>query len=119
MEILVLTVLSIFAFLGMSFTILYFLSLHKSTYSDKGIRLILYLPQNSSSKLEGIVRQIFSEGIPRNLMTDGKIYLMVSNQDVETVRILEKLREMYPIEVLPEQISYCMITDRERITDLQ
>lgn len=119
MEILVLTVLSIFAFIGMSFTMLYFLSLNKSTYDDKGIRLILYLPHNFSPKLEGIVRQIFSEGIPRSLMTDGKIYLMISNQDAETLRILEKLREMYPIEVLPEQISYCMITKREEITDLQ
>lgn len=119
MEIVVLIILSIFAFLGVGFTILYILSIHKSTYSDKGVRLILYLPQNSSSKLEGIVRQIFSEGIPGRLMTNNKIYLMVSNQDVETVRILEKLREMYPIEVLPEQISYCMITEREKITDLQ
>ncbi|NLE26251.1 MAG: hypothetical protein GX625_13080 [Clostridiaceae bacterium] len=119
MEIVVLTVLSVFAFLGASFTILYILGLYKSTYPDKGTRLILYLPQNFSSKLEGIVRQIFSEGIPGRLMTDGKIYLMLSDQDVETVRILEKLKEIYPIEVLPEQISYCMITERVKITDLQ
>jgi hypothetical protein len=116
-EILVLTVLSIFAFIGMSFTILYFLSLNKSTCEDKGIRLILYLPPDFSPKLEGIVRQIFSESIPRSLMTDGKVYLMVSGKDTETMRILEKLRNMYPVEVLPEQISYCMITKREKITD--
>lgn len=119
MEIAVLTVLSIFAFLGMGFTILYIMGIYKPTHPDKGIRLILYLPQNFSSKLEGIVRQIFSEDIPRRLMTNNKIYLMVSDQDAEAVRILDKLKEIYPIEVLPEQISYCMITEREKITDLQ
>ncbi|HHU89564.1 MAG TPA: hypothetical protein GXZ22_00730 [Clostridiaceae bacterium] len=119
METLVLIVLSIFAFLGMSYTILYFLSQYKSTYPDKGLRIILYLPQNFSSKLEGIIRQIFAESIPRRLMADGKIYIMASGEDVETVRILERLSNTYPIEMLPEQISYCMITERENISDLQ
>lgn len=116
MEVAILTILSIFAFLGAGFTILYILNIYKSRFSDKGMKLIIYLPQNSNSKLEGIVRQIFFEGIPGRLMTDGKIYIMVPSQDAETKRMLEKLKEMYPIEVLPEQISYCMITEKEKIT---
>ncbi len=116
MEIAVLTILSIFAFLGAGLTILYISRIFKSTVSDKGIKLILYLPQNFSSKLEGIVRQIFFEGIPERLMTDGKIYLMAPLKDSETVRILDKLKKMYPIEVLPEEISYCMITEKVQMT---
>lgn len=42
-------------------------------------------------------------------MTDGKVYIMVAPDDTEAVRILEKLKMTYPIEVLPEQVSYCMI----------
>lgn len=116
MEIAVLTILSIFAFLGAGLTILYISRIFKLTVSDKGIKLILYLPQNFSSKLEGIVRQIFFEGIPERLMTDGKIYLMAHLKDSETVRILDKLKKMYPIEVLPEEISYCMITEKVQMT---
>lgn len=119
MDIIVLVVLSIFAFLGMSFSALHLLSLHKPAYSDKGLRIVLYLPKNFSSELEGIVRVIFAEDIPRKLMSDGKIYIMAPLEDTETKRILEKLRNMYPIEMLPGQISYCMITDREKIANLQ
>lgn len=118
MEVFLLTILSIFAFLGAIHTILYLFCIYKSGFTDKGIKLILYLPQNFCSKLEGIVGQIYYENILRKLMTDGKIYLMVSRQDAETMRIVEKLKKMYPIEVLPEQISYCMITEREN-TNLQ
>ncbi|MGI6084086.1 MAG: hypothetical protein ACOYIF_01415 [Acetivibrionales bacterium] len=117
-EVFILTILSIFAFLGAIHTILYLFCIYKSTFTDKGIKLILYLPPNFSSKLEGIVGQIFYENILRKLMTDGKIYLLVSYRDEELMRMLEKLKKMYPIEVLPEQISYCMITEREN-TDLK
>jgi hypothetical protein len=114
-EILAITILSIFAFLGVFHTVLYLFCLYKSRFTDMGIKLILYLPHNSSSKLEGIVRQIFQDNIFRKFIADDKIYLMISQHDVETMRILEKLKNMYPIEVLPEQISYCMITERENI----
>lgn len=113
MEIVILTVLSFFAFLGVVFTSLWLFRMYKSRFTDKGIKLILYLPHNSCSKLEGIIRQIYYEEIPEKFMTDGKVYLMVSRQDVETMKILENLKDMYPIEVLPEQVSYCMITNRE------
>ena len=112
MEIAMLVILSIFAFLGAMFTVLCLFRLSKTRFTDKGIKLILYLPHNSCSKLEGIIRQIYYEGIPEKFMTDGKIYLMISRQDAETMKILEKLRDMYPIEVLPEEVSYCMITNR-------
>lgn len=113
MEVFILIVLSIFALVGIMYTILYLTSLYKSRFTDNGIKLILYLPNNSGSKLEGLIRQVYYEEIPKKIMTDGKIYLMVSPQDYETMRIIEKLKRMYPIEVLPEQVSYCMITKRE------
>ncbi len=113
MEVFVLVVLSVFALVGIMYTILYLNSLCKSRFADNGIKLIVYLPHNSGSKLEGLIRQIYNEAIPEKLMTDGKIYLMVSPQDDEAIKIIEKLKRMYPLEVLPEQVSYCMITKRE------
>ena len=118
-DIIVLIVLSIFAFLGMSFSAIHLLSLHKPSYSDKGLRIVLYLPQNFSSELEGIIRLIFVEDIPRKLMSDGRIYIKAPLEDTETKRILEKLGSMYPVEMLPGQLSYCMITEREKNNDLQ
>jgi len=115
----VLIVLSIFAFLGMSFSAIHLLSLNRPAYSDKGLRIVLYLPQNFSSELEGIIRLIFAEDIPRKLMSDGKIYVKAPFEDAEAERILEKLRDMYPVEILPGQLSYCMITEREKNADLQ
>lgn len=113
METIILTLLSGFALLGVFFTLLSLVNIYKPRFQDNGIRLILYLPQNSGSKLEGLVRQIYYEEIPEKFMTDGKIYIMVSPQDNEAMEILAKLKKTYPIEVLPEQVSYCMITNRE------
>lgn len=113
MEVVILTLLSVFAFVGVLYTILYLINLYKSRFPDNGIKLILYLPHNSGPKLEGLVRQIYLEEIPEKFMTDGKVYLMVSPKDDGAMKILEKLRRMYPVEVLPEQGSYCMITKRE------
>jgi len=109
MEAIFLIILSCFAFIGMVYTIQYLVNSYDSRFKDNGIRLILYLPQNSGSKLEGLVRQIYFEQIPEKFMTDGKIYLMISPHDAETIGILEKLKRTYPIEVLLEQVSYCMI----------
>jgi hypothetical protein len=117
MEVILLTLLSGFAFAGIVFTILYLISSYKSRFPDNGIKLILYIPSNSASKLEGLVRQIYYEEIPKKFMTDGKLYLMVSPQDNETMEILDKLKKMYPIEVLPEQVSYCMITREKYVND--
>lgn len=114
MDTIVLIVLSIFAFLGMCFSAIHLLSLQKPAYSDKGLKIVLFLPQSFSSELEGIIRLIFAEDIPRKLMSDGKIYIGTPFEDDETKRILEKLRDMYPVEMLPEQLSYCMITEREK-----
>ena len=41
---------------------------------------------------------------------------MASGEDVETDEYW-RLSNTYPIEMLPEQISYCMITERENISD--
>ncbi len=115
MEALALTILSVFAFLGAAFTASYILKLLKTKLIDTGIKLILYLPHSSSSKLEGIIRQIFSEEVPEKLMTDGKIYLMVSPDDKENLKLIESLKSQYPLEVLPENGPYCMITEREKV----
>lgn len=110
MEALAITILSIFAAIGLISTQSYLFRLIKSKTNDIGIKIILYLPRYSSSKLEGIVRQIFSEEIPEKLMSDRKVYLMVAPGDEETMNLLEKLKDMYPLEVLPDQVSYCMIS---------
>lgn len=109
MEAIFLIILSCFAFVGITYTVLFLINSYNSGSRDNGIRLILYLPHNSGSKLEGLVRQIYYEQIPEKFMTDGKVYIMVAPDDTEAVRILEKLKMTYPIEVLPEQVSYCMI----------
>ncbi|MGI6623111.1 MAG: hypothetical protein GX227_10785 [Clostridiaceae bacterium] len=117
MEAIILILLSGFALVGVVYTILYLISSYKSRFPDNGIKLILYLPHNSGSKLEGLVRQIYYEEIPEKFMTDGKVYLMISPQDIEAMEILEKLKKMYPIEVLPEQVSYCMIQREKYAND--
>ena len=117
MEVVLLRFLSGFALVGIVFTILYLISSYKSRFPDNGIKLILYIPSNSASKLEGLIRQIYCEGIPEKFMTDGKIYLIISPQDEEAMGILERLKKMYPIEVLPEQVSYCMITREKYVND--
>jgi len=117
MEVILLTLLSGFAFAGIAFTVIYLVSSYKSRFPDNGIKLILYIPSNSASKLEGLIRQIYCEGIPEKFMTDGKIYLIISPQDEEAMGILERLKKMYPIEVLPEQVSYCMITREKYVND--
>lgn len=117
MEAIILVLLSGFALVGIIYTVLYLTSLYKSGFRDSGIRLILYLPQNTVSKLEGLVRQIYYEEIPEKLMTDGKVYIMISPQDTEAMEIMEKLKKMYPIEVLPEHMSYCMIQGEKYVND--
>ena len=51
-------------------------------------------------------------------MSDSKIYLMISHEDKEAIEIIEKLKKIYPIEVLPEQVSYCMIKNREKCIEV-
>lgn len=112
MEALFLTVLCVFAFLGVMFTVSYLLEQSKDKVANEGIRLILCMPKNSGLKVEGLIRKVFSDEIPEKLMTDGKLYIMVSHCDKDTLELLQKLKVMYPLEILPEEISYCMITDR-------
>jgi hypothetical protein len=113
MEALVLTILSIFAFIGVSSTIRYFLCDHRNKPMDSDIKLIIYIPENSESKLEGIIRLIFLDEIPRRLGTDGKVYIVSSAHHPETQRMIEELGRQYPLEVLPDALSYCMITEKE------
>lgn len=114
MEALALTILSVFALLGAMSTIKYFFFMDKSKGKNSGIKLILYIPQNSESKLEGVIRQIFLEEIPEKLKTDGKLYLMATGDNEDFSHILEDIKKIYPVEVLPDPISYCMITEREK-----
>lgn len=113
MEAFGITVLSIFAVIGLFSVKSYLFGMTKSSRTDKGIKLILYIPGKVSSKLEGLVRQIFSEEIPQKLMTDGKLYVILSNDSIELKEILINLKDRYPIEVLPEKASYCIIQDRD------
>jgi hypothetical protein len=113
MEVLAITVLSIFAFIGLVSVKSYLFSMLKSRHADRGIKLMLYIPPESR-KLEGIIRQIFIEEIPQRLMTDGKLYTIVPNSNDETKKLLESLKDQYPIEVLPDSSSYGMIQDREK-----
>jgi hypothetical protein len=113
MEVLILTVLSVFAFVGVIYTVSVLLEGKKPRMSQNDFKLILYLPENSVGKLEGIVRQIYSDGIPGKLSTDGKVYLIVNPADNELLRIIESLKTMYSLEVLPDPMAYSMINDIE------
>lgn len=116
MEILLITILTVFAFIGVASSILYLVRQSKNDFKNYRIRIILYLPQYSSPKLEGIIRNLYYEGIPERLMSDSKIYLMISHEDKEAIEIIEKLKKIYPIEVLPEQVSYCMIKTERSVS---
>lgn len=120
MEALVLTILSIFAFLGVLSMVSYFLQYYKSKQIDSDVKLIVYIPKNSESKLEGLIRLIFLDEIPKKLGIDEKVYLITSTEDPETEQTLEDLKKLYPLEVLPDAMSYCMITekDKEQFTSL-
>lgn len=118
MEVFWVTILSVFAFLGAMFTVSWLYRHTKSKFYDSGIKLILYLPQNPTTNLEGIIRRIFSEEIPDKLMTDGKVYLQVSQSDSNTLKLIEDMKCMYPIEVLPGPEGYCIITDENKSTNL-
>ena len=113
MEILLIIILTVFAFIGMASSVLHFVRQSNNDYKKLPISIILYIPQFSSSKIEGIIRSIYYEGIPQRLLADSRIYLMVPQDDLEAIKIIEKLKQIYPIEVLPEQVSYCMIRKGE------
>ncbi|MCX7773681.1 MAG: hypothetical protein N2376_11280 [Clostridia bacterium] len=114
MEIFGITILTVFAFLGAMLTVSWLYRRTKSKYFDAGIKLILYLPQNCTSNLEGVIRRIFSEEIPERLMTDGKVYMDASKADAETRGLIGSLQTMYPIEVLPDPKGYCIITEETK-----
>lgn len=107
MEEVFLTILSVFAFLGLASIVLDLMRPPKTKYKDYGVKLVFYLPENSSSKIEGVIRDFYFGRIPE--INDNVIYLIVHHDDAETMKIIEKLKNMYPIEVLSEQISCCMI----------
>jgi len=112
-EVFAITVLSVFAFIGLMSVRSYLFGLVKTKYTDKGLKFILCLPENIGPKLEGIVRQIFMEEIPERLMSDGKLYIIPAMDDEESKKLLESLKSQYPLEMLPDTVSYCMIQERE------
>ncbi|NLM75325.1 MAG: hypothetical protein GX187_04445 [Clostridiaceae bacterium] len=102
MDTLVLTILSVLAFIGLTYLASSFLSWQNSRISDKCCKLILYIPQGSEAKLEGIIRRIFLEQIPKKLMTDGVVYVMIPEDQQESLKIAEMLKKDYPLVVLPD-----------------
>ena len=114
MKALALTILSVLATFG-AFTIIeYFFYRCKSKSKVSNVKFILYLPPNSEAKLEGIIRQIFLFEIPEKLDVDGKVYLIINDYNENLKLIVEDLKKQYPIEVLPDPVSYCMITERDK-----
>ena len=112
MEALALTVLSVFAFIGLMSARSYLFRFAKSKYTDKGIKLCL--PSGISPRIEGVIRRIFSEEIPERLMTDGKLYVTAADEDEDTKKILENLKSQYPVEVLSGPFPYCMIQEGDQ-----
>jgi hypothetical protein len=113
METLGIVILSILAFYGLFLITLDLLKLKKFS-PQNGFRLILQVPPKSEDMLEGIVRSIFLEEIPSRLMSDPRLYLMLSEETPELSHIIRSLSEQYPVEVLPDDDRYCMITDRSK-----
>lgn len=114
METMALTILSVFAFIGAANVLFYIYRQLRPRYRDTGVRIILYLPQNSGSKPEYIIRQLYFEKLYEKLMAGRTVYVITDSHDEEALRFLDKLKESYPIEVLPDQTAYCMITEREK-----
>jgi len=102
METLIITILSVLAFIGLTYLAQSYLSRQSPRVSDPGCKLILYIPQGSEAKLEGLVRRIFLEQIPKKLMTDGVVYIMLPEDQQEGLKIAETLKKNYPLVVLPD-----------------
>ncbi|NMA65255.1 MAG: hypothetical protein GX957_03315 [Clostridiaceae bacterium] len=113
METLILTILSVLAFIGLTYLVSSYLSSNKSRISDTGYKLILCVPEDSSNKLEGIIRRIFLERVPEKLMTDGVVYLMIPKDQKDALKIAETLQKMYPLIVLPD-LSHVLYDYNER-----
>mgnify|MGYP000965345896 FL=1 len=118
MEEAMLTVLSFFAFLGMISIGSYFFRHFKTKTQGADIKLLLYIPANEKSKLEGLVRQIFMEEIPEKLMTDGKVYLMMPPGEPEVSDLIENLKKTYPLELLPDLTDVLYDTGRTKDSNL-
>lgn len=102
MEAFLLTILSILAFIGIAWLVYSIYYYSKTKTLDAGYKFIFLVPENSESKLEGIIRRIYLEKIPEKLMTDGKVYLVIHAGNDETVKIANTLKKMYPLEVLQD-----------------
>lgn len=101
MEIFALTILSVLAFIGLTYLASSIFSSAKIKMSNMGYKLIIYVPEHSCSGLECLVRQLYLDRIPERLMTDGKVYLMIPEGETEAYRIATALKKVYPLEVLP------------------
>ncbi len=101
METLAITILSVLAFIGLTYLVSSFITSTKFKMNNMGYKLIIYMPKHSCSGLECIVRQLYMDRIPEKLMTDGKVYLMIPDGETEAYKIAETLKKVYPLEVLP------------------
>lgn len=112
MEALGLVILSMFALYGIFLSIDEFFKKCSLKGYDAGFKIILSIPENAVDKLEGVIRGIFSEEIPEKLLTDCKLYIAIPHIIPQIEQLLKELQRVYPIEVLPDDDRYCMITDR-------
>lgn len=102
MESLLLTILTILAFIGTACLIHSVYDSFKAKTVDAGYKLVLIVPEKSESRLEGTIRRIFLEKIPDRLLSDGKVYLVIPEENDEALKIAHTLKRSYPLEVLQD-----------------
>lgn len=111
--VLAVVLLSVFALYGMYIAITEILRMIRGKKLNAGYRVILAVPEGAEENLEGVIREVFSDEIPERLLTDGKLYVAACGGNPEVGRIIRDMQRMYPIEVLPHQGRYCIITGSE------
>ena len=115
MEVLVLVLLSVLAMIGVTHLFFSFPRADFKGHGSSGIKLVIHVPHHFEDKLEGIVRDLFSEDIAGRFFTDGRVYLILPDDEPELRHIAEDLARMFPVEVLPLSGSYCIITEESRV----
>lgn len=62
--------------------------------SNNGVRLVILI-KNQQDNVEGIVKTILSGETARDIVSNGKLYIVDMGSEDETIKILKKLKNNY------------------------
>lgn len=104
----------LFALYGMiSAVYLILRELIKPKIEDDGIKLVI-IEKNQENRIEGIIDNVLTGELVRNLIANGKITVLDMGSEDGTVEILKKLKEKYQtINLIQENERHLIFEDFE------